>query len=163
MDIIWRIFMKKVYIGVIAALSISILLFGCSSKEKEMKEDVNLGFDQAKKVEVSSVTHPDVVLNTIDKQQDINTFINKLKVDKWDAAEIPADAKKENVYKMYQEGTVKLGETSNKGKKELKQVATITTYKGIPYIEVEIKNLNLKLKVPNDVSEYLSSQSQQKH
>jgi len=162
MDITWRIFMKKVYIGFIAALSI-ILLFGCSSKEKEMKEDVNLGFDQAKKVEVSSVTHPDVVLNTIDKQQDINTFINKLKVDKWNVAEIPSDAKKENVYKMYQEGTVKLGESSNKGKKELKQVATITTYKGIPYIDVEIKNLNLKLKVPNDVSEYLSSQSQQKH
>ena len=151
--------MKKVYIGVIAALSISILLFGCSSKEKDMKEDVNLGFDQAKKVEVSSVNHPDIVLNTIDKQQDINTFINKLKVDKWNSAEIPADVKKENVYKMYQEGTVKLGESSNKGKKDLKQV---TTYKGIPYIDVEIKNLNLKLKVPNDVSEYLSSQGQQK-
>ncbi|MDP9726428.1 hypothetical protein J2W44_005540 [Priestia aryabhattai] len=154
--------MKKVYIGVIAALSISILLFGCSSKEKDMKEEVNLGFDQAKKVEVSSVNHPDVVVNTIDKQQDINTFINKLKVDKWDAAEIPADAKKENVYKMYQEGTVKLGESSNKNEKELQQVAIITTYKGIPYIDVEIKNLNLKLKVPNDVSEYLSSQGQQK-
>ncbi|NGY89581.1 hypothetical protein F3K44_02635 [Bacillus megaterium] len=84
-------------------------------------------------------------------------------MDKWNVAEIPADAKKENVYKMYQEGTAKLGETSNKGKKELKQVATIITYKGIPYIDVEIKNLNLKLKVPNDVSEYLSSQSQQKH
>ncbi|NGY89717.1 hypothetical protein F3K44_04145 [Bacillus megaterium] len=155
--------MKKVYIGIIAALSVSILLFGCSSKEKEMKDDVNLGFDQAKKIEVSSINHPDVVLNTIDKQQDINTFINKLKMDKWNVAEIPADAKKENVYKMYQEGTVKLGESSNKGKKDLKQVATVTTYKGIPYIDVEIKNLNLKLKVPNDVSEYLSIQSQQKH
>ncbi|MCG0050772.1 hypothetical protein [Priestia aryabhattai] len=155
--------MKKVYIGVIVALSISILLFGCSSKEKEMKEDVDLGFDQAKKVEVSSVNHPEIVLDTIDKKQDIHTFINKLKVDKWNVADFPADAKKENVYKMYQEGTVKLGEASNKGKKELKQVAIITTYKGIPYIDVEIKNLNLKLKVPNDVSEYLSSQSQQKH
>ncbi|WP_425204068.1 hypothetical protein [Priestia megaterium] len=155
--------MKKVYIGIIAALSVSILLFGCSSKEKEMKKDVNLGFDQAKKIEVSSTNHPDVVLNTIDKQQDINTFINKLKVDKWNVGEIPADAKKENVYKMYQEGTIKLGDSSNKGKKDLKQVATVTTYKGIPYIDVEIKNLNLKLKVPNDVSEYLSSQSQQKH
>ncbi|PEU52608.1 hypothetical protein CN395_27330 [Priestia megaterium] len=154
--------MKKVYIGVIVALSISILLFGCSSKEKEMKEDVDLGFDQAKKVEVSSVNHPEIVLDTIDKKQDINTFINKLKVDKWNVADLHADAKKENVYKMYQEGTVKLGEASNKGKKELKQVATITTYKGIPYIDVEIKNLNLKIKVPNDVSEYLSSQSQQK-
>jgi len=155
--------MKKVYIGIIAALSVSILLFGCSSKEKEMKKDVNLGFDQAKKIEVSSTNHPDVVLNTIDKQQDINTFINKLKVDKWNVGEIPADAKKENVYKMYQEGTIKLGDSSNKDKKDLKQVATVTTYKGIPYIDVEIKNLNLKLKVPNDVSEYLSSQSQQKH
>ncbi|MFU1996207.1 hypothetical protein [Priestia megaterium] len=128
--------MKKVFIGVIVALSISILLFGCSSKEKEMQEDVDLGFDQAKKVEVSSVNHPEIVLNTIDKKQDINTFIDKLKVDKWNVADLPADAKKENVYKMYQEGTVKLGEASNKGKKELKQVATITTYKGIPYIDV---------------------------
>jgi hypothetical protein len=155
--------MKKVYIGVIVALSISILLFGCSSKEKEMKENVDLGFDQAKKVKVSSVNHPEIVLNTIDKKQDIHTFINKLKVDKWNVADLPADAKKENVYYMYQEETVKLGEVSNKGKKELKQVATITTYKGIPYIDVEIKNVNLNLKVPNDVSKYLSSQSQQKH
>ena len=155
--------MKKVYIGVIVALSISILLFGCSSKEKEMKENVDLGFDQAKKVKVSSVNHPEIVLNTIDKKQDIHTFINKLKVDKLNVADLPADAKKENVYKMYQEETVKLGEVSNKGKKELKQVATITTYKGIPYIDVEIKNVNLNLKVPNDVSKYLSSQSQQKH
>jgi hypothetical protein len=155
--------MKKVYIGVIVALSISILLFGCSSKEKEMKENVDLGFGQAKKVKVSSVNHPEIVLNTIDKKQDIHTFINKLKVDKWNVADLPADAKKENVYKMYQEETVKLGEVSNKGKKELKQVATITTYKGIPYIDVEIKNVNLNLKVPNDVSKYLSSQSQQKH
>ncbi|MFP3668733.1 hypothetical protein SB717_26700 [Priestia sp. SIMBA_032] len=154
--------MKKVYIEVIAALSISILLFGCSSNEKDMKEELNLGFDQSKKVEVSSVNHPDVVVNTIDKQQDINTFINKLKVDKWDAAEIPADAKKENVYKMYQEGTVKLGESSNKNEKELQQVAIVTTYKGIPYVSVEIKKLNLSLKVPNDVSEYLSSQSLEK-
>ncbi|QLK07299.1 lipoprotein, putative [Priestia megaterium] len=128
-----------------------------------MKKDLDLGFDQAKKVGISSVNHPEIVLDTIDKKQDINTFINKLKVDKWNVADLPADAKKENVYKMYQEGTVKLGEASNKGKKELKQVATITTYKGIPYIDVEIKNLNLNLKVPNDVSEYLSSQSQQKH
>ena len=154
--------MKKVYIVFLVALSTAIFLFGCSSKEKEIKEDVSLGFNQAKKVEVSSANHPEIVANTIDKKQDINTFINKLKVDKWAAADIPDDAKKENVYKMYQEGTVKLGEASNKGKKELKQVATITTYKGIPYIDVEIKNLNLKIKVPNDVSEYLSSQSLEK-
>ncbi|NER40249.1 hypothetical protein G3M54_00595 [Bacillus megaterium NBRC 15308 = ATCC 14581] len=59
-----------------------------------MKENVDLGFDQAKKVKVSSVNHPEIVLNTIDKKQDIHTFINKLKVDKWNVADLPADAKK---------------------------------------------------------------------
>ncbi|MGG3196801.1 hypothetical protein [Priestia aryabhattai] len=154
--------MKKVYIVFVVALSTAIFLFGCSSKEKEIKEDVSLGFNQATKVEVSSANHPEVVTNAIEKKQDINTFINKLKVDKWTAADIPDNAKKENVYKMYQEGTVKLGESSNKSKKEFQQVATVTTYKGIPYVSVEIKKLNLSLKVPNDVSEYLSNKSIEK-
>jgi len=154
--------MKKVYIVFVVVLSTVIFLFGCSSKEKEIKEDVSLGFNQATKVEVSSANHPEVVTNAIEKKQDINIFINKLKVDKWTAADIPDNAKKENVYKMYQEGTVKLGESSTKNKKELQQVATVTTYKGIPYVSVEIKKLNLSLKVPNDVSGYLSNKSIEK-
>ncbi|UYP05983.1 hypothetical protein [Priestia megaterium] len=155
--------MKKVYMAFIATVSLSILLFGCSSKEKDMQEDLNLGFDQAKKVEVLSVDHPEVVLNTIDKEQDVNAFFNKLKIDKWNLADIPSSAKKENVYKMYQADTVKLGEATNNDKKDLKQVATVTTYKGTPYINVKIKNVDLNLEVPNDVSKYLSSRSDQKH
>ncbi|MFP7487295.1 hypothetical protein SFC65_24395 [Priestia filamentosa] len=166
--------MKKVYIVFIAVLSMSILLFGCSSKEKATEKDkeegLNLGLDQvekvkdfslsqAQKIEVLSADHSELVLKVIDKKQDISTFVATLKVNKWGIANIPKDAIKENIYKMYQNETTKLEDAADKKRKELKQVATLTTYKGTPYVNVKVKNLSLDLKVPRDVSKYLSSQS----
>ncbi|MDQ0882096.1 hypothetical protein [Peribacillus sp. V2I11] len=97
-----------------------------------------------------------MVLNIIDNQEDVNEFVNTLEVDKWSIVDIPSNSTKGYIYKMYQEDTVKLGEP-NTDKKELKQIATIITYKDSPYIEFKNKKLNLNFKVPKDVAEYLSN------
>lgn len=105
---------------------------------------------------MSSVESPELILKTIDNKDDINVFVNKLKIDKWGIVDIPSNATKRNIYKLYQEGTVKLGE-SNTNEKELKQIASIITYKDSPYIKFRTKKLSFSFKVPKDVAEYLSN------
>lgn len=56
---------------------------------------------------------------------------------------------------MYRDETIKFGEVSNKDEKELKQVATVITYKESYCIKFKAKNLNLKL--PKDVYKFLSN------
>ena len=55
---------------------------------------------------------------------------------------------------MYQEGTTKLSESS-KDKKELHEIGTMTVYKDVPYVEVEMKNKKMSFKVPEDVAKRL--------
>lgn len=145
--------MKKICTILILVFSISILLIGCN-KEKEKTPD-NFSLEKTEKIEFSSVDNPELVLNVIDNKDGVTEFVNRLKVDKWSISDIPSNATKENIYHMYQEDTVKLGE-SNSDEKELKQIATITTYKDSPYITLKTEKLNFSFKVPKDVAEYLS-------
>ncbi|MGG4268411.1 hypothetical protein [Peribacillus simplex] len=146
--------MKKVCMIFIFVFSITILLFGCSNEKEDMKED--FGLEKIQKIEVSSVENPELILNVIDNKDGVNEFVNTLKVDKWIIMDSPSSVTKENTYKMFQEDTVKLGE-SNTDEKELKQVATIITYKDSPFINFKTKKLNFSFKVPKDVAEYLSN------
>lgn len=140
--------MKKIYVTALFMLSLSLLLMGCS----EEKDD--LGIEKAQKVEVVSVDNPDSVVTSIDNQKDIDEFVNKLKIDKWTSKELPSDVSKSGNYIMYQNQTIKLNE---KNSKELKEIATITTYKDIPYITLRTSKLSFDFKVPKDVAEYLAS------
>ena len=146
--------MKKVYLTVIFVLSISILLIGCSKEQENKKED--FGIEKVQKIETLSVENPESILSIIDNKDDVNDFVNKLMIHKWSNEDIPSNATKSSIYKMYQEDTVKLGE-NNTNEKELKQIATITTYKDIPYINFQTEKLHFSFKVPKDVAEYLSS------
>jgi hypothetical protein len=139
---------------------VSVLLFGCSNEKKDLKEDP--GLDKSQKIEVSSEENPELVLSVIDNQDEVSEFVNTLEVDKWRIVDTPSKSTKGYIYKMYQEDTVKLGEPKT-DKKELKQIATIITYKDIPYIELRTKKLQLNFKVPKDVAEYLSNKENQKH
>ncbi|MGM0890594.1 MAG: hypothetical protein ACQEW5_27585 [Bacillota bacterium] len=139
---------------------VSVLLFGCSNEKKNLKEDP--GLDKSQKIEVSSEENPELVLSVIDNQDEVNEFVNTLEINKWRIADTPSTSTKEYIYKMYQEDTVKLGE-SNTDEKGLKQIATIITYKDSPYIELRTKKLHLYFKVPKDVAEYLSNKENQKH
>jgi hypothetical protein len=139
---------------------VSVLLFGCSNEKKDLKEDP--GLDKSQKIEVSSEENPELVLSVIDNQDEVSEFVNTLEVDKWRIVDTPSKSTKGYIYKMYQEDTVKLGEPKT-DKKELKQIATIITYKDSPYIELRTKKLQLNFKVPKDVAEYLSNKENQKH
>ncbi|HHY74313.1 MAG TPA: hypothetical protein GX497_14030 [Bacillus bacterium] len=145
--------MRKVYLTAIFILSLSIILIGCS-KEKEDTKD-NFGFEKTQKIEMYSVENPESALSIIDNKDDINDFVNRLKTHKWSVEDIPSNATESNFYKMYQQDTIKLGE-NNINEKELKQIATIITYKDSPYIKFQTKNLDFSFKVPKDVTEYLS-------
>ncbi|WP_019244087.1 MULTISPECIES: hypothetical protein [Bacillus] len=146
--------MKKISRILILFFSISIILLGCSKEKENLKKDLNL--EKAQKIEVLSVDNQKSVLNVITSKTDINEFVHSLQMDKWRIKDIPLNVTREKIYKMYQEDTTKLGESST-DKKELKQIATIITYKDSPYITFKIKKLNLSFKVPKDVEEYLSS------
>ncbi|MEB2630787.1 hypothetical protein SOP94_20330 [Peribacillus frigoritolerans] len=149
--------MKKVCI---IFIFVSVLFFGCSNEKKDLKEDP--GLNKSQKIEVSSEENPDLVLSVIDNQDEVSEFVNTLEVDKWRIVDNPPSSTKEYIYKMYQEDTVKHGEP-NTDKKELKQIATIITYKDSPYIELRTKKLHLNFKVPKDVAEFLSNKENQKH
>ncbi|USK74399.1 hypothetical protein [Peribacillus frigoritolerans] len=149
--------MKKVCM---ICIFVSVLLFGCSNEKKDLKEDPELYKSQ--KIEVSSEENPDLVLSVIDNQDEVSEFVNTLEINKWRIADAPSTSTKEFMYKMYQEDTVKLGKP-NTDKKELKQIATIITYKDSPYIELRTKKLHLNFKVPKDVAEYLSNKENKKH
>ena len=60
---------------------------------------------------------------------------------------------------MYQEDTVKLGE-SGKQKGNLNEIAHMVTYKDVPYIEFSLNGYSFNFKVPKDVSKYLNSKQQ---
>jgi hypothetical protein len=149
--------MKKVCMLLIF---VSVLIFGCSNEKKDLKEDP--GLDESQKIEVSSEENPELVLSVIDNQDEVIEFVNTLEINKWRIVDAPPNSTKGYIYKMYQEDTVKLGEP-NIDKKELKQIATIITYKDSPYIELRTKKLHLNFKVPKDVAEYLSNKENQKH
>ena len=149
--------MKKVCMIFIV---VSVLFLGCSNEKKDLKEDP--GLDEAQKIEVSAEENPELALSVIDNQVEVSEFVNTLEVDKWRIVDTPPNSTKGYIYRMYQEDTVKLGEP-NRDKKELKQIATIITYKDSPYIELRTKKLHLNFKVPKDVAEYLSNKENQKH
>lgn len=146
--------MKKVNFTFIFVLSISIILLGCSKEEENTKED--LGLEKVKKIEILSVEHPESVLGILDNKDAINDFVNKLMIHKWSIEDIPSGSTKSSVYNMYQEDTVQLGENNTK-EKELRQVATITTYKDISYINFQTEKLNFSFKIPKDAAEYLAN------
>lgn len=149
--------MKKIYMMFMLTFGISIILFGCSIEKEKKKED--FGLEQIQKIEVSSSDDPQAVLYVIDNNEGITEFVNALAIDKWTTSDIPSDATKGRIYKMYQADTVKLGETGADGK-ELKQIATLMTYKDSPYIKLTTKKLNFTFEVPQNVEQYLSQSAQ---
>ncbi|WP_147554231.1 hypothetical protein [Bacillus testis] len=130
--------MKKGFMLLIAAIGLSLFLVGCS-KEKD-----DFGIGKAQKIEVVSADNPEVVLHVIENKDEVHGFVEKLKINKWSAEDLPSDATKGAMYKLYQEDTVKLGE-SKTDEKGLKQIATMITYKDRPFIKLSTKKTNFEL------------------
>ncbi|KWU61446.1 hypothetical protein AWW70_16655 [Bacillus mycoides] len=134
-------------------LTASFLVIGCSAKKE--KADMNL--EKAQKVEIESLTDSSDKKVITDKKE-IEKLFEVMKMDKWEMQSAPLDTPQGKTFKMYQEDSPKLLDSS-KDKKELHEIGTITVYKDVPYVEVELKINKIKnknsFKVPEDVAKKL--------
>ncbi len=141
--------MKKVLMLFLLLLTASVLLIGCSTK----KEKADLNLEKAQKVEIESFTDSSDKKVITDKKE-IEKLFEVMKMDKWEMQSAPLDTPQGKTFKMYQGDTKKLSESSN-DKKELHEIGTMTVYKDVPYVEVEMKNKKMSFKVPEDVAKDL--------
>ncbi|MEC2921661.1 hypothetical protein [Bacillus tropicus] len=141
--------MKKAFMLFVLMLTASVLLLGCSTKKE--KADMNLG--KAQKVELESLTDSSEKKVITDKKE-IEKLFEVMKMDKWEMQSAPLDTPQGKIFKMYQEDTPQLLDSS-KDKKELHEIGTMTVYQDVPYVEVEMKNKKMSFKVPEDVAKDL--------
>ncbi|MBY7109512.1 hypothetical protein ACQGSH_04945 [Bacillus wiedmannii] len=141
--------MKKICMLSLFLLTASFLIIGCSAKKE--KADMNL--EKAQKVEIESLTDSSDKKVITDKKE-IEKLFEVMKMDKWEMQSAPLDTPQGKTFKMYQEDTKKISESSN-DKKELHEIDTMTVYKDVPYVEVEMKNKKMSFKVPEDVAKDL--------
>lgn len=141
--------MKKVLMLFMLLVAASFLVIGCSEK----KEKANMNLEKAQKVEIESLTDSSYKKVITDKKE-IEKLFEAMQMDKWEMQSAPLDTPQGKTLKMYQEDTSKLSESS-KGKKELDEIGTMTVYKDVPYVEVEMKNKKMSFKVPEDVAKEL--------
>ncbi|WP_439021399.1 hypothetical protein [Bacillus thuringiensis] len=141
--------MKRICTLFVLLLTASILLIGCSTKKE--KADMNL--EKAQKFEIESLTDSSEKKVITDKKE-IEKLFEVMKMDKWEMQSAPLDTPQGKTFKMYQGDTPKLLDSS-KDKKELHEIGTLTVYKDVPYVEVEMKNKKMSFKVPEDVAKEL--------
>ncbi|KAB2443059.1 hypothetical protein [Bacillus luti] len=141
--------MKRICTLFVLLLTASVLLIGCSTKKE--KADMNL--EKVQKIEIESLTDSSDKKVITDKKE-IEKLFEVMKMDKWEMQSAPLDTLQGKTFKMYQEDTPKLLDSS-KDKKELHEIGTMTVYKDVPYVEVEMKNKKMSFKVPEDVAKEL--------
>ncbi|MFD1412330.1 hypothetical protein [Oceanobacillus jeddahense] len=146
--------MKKGIMIFLLVISVSFLIMGCSAGEENDGSSVADSLENTQKVEVTSLESSDAT--TISDNNDIEEFVDALKVDEWELEDIPSEASEDKTFKMYQQDTVKLGESENQND-DLNEVATMTTYKDVPNVKFDVESLSLSFKVPDEVAEYLNS------
>ncbi|MGE6540238.1 hypothetical protein [Bacillus luti] len=141
--------MKRLCTLFVLLLTASVLLIGCSTKKE--KADMNL--EKAQKIEIESLTDLSDKKVITDKKE-IEKLFEVMKVDKWEMQSAPLDTPQGKTFKMYQEDKPKLLDSS-KDKKELHEIGTMTVYRDVPYVEVEMKNKKMSFKVPENVAKDL--------
>ncbi|MFH7830799.1 hypothetical protein [Bacillus luti] len=141
--------MKRICTLFVLLLTASILLIGCSTKKE--KADMNL--EKAQKIEIESLIDS-IEKKVITDKKEIEKLFEVMKMDKWEMESAPLDTPQGKTFKMYQEDTPKLSDSS-KDKKELHEIGTMTVYKDVPYVEVEMKNKKMSFKVPENVAKEL--------
>lgn len=145
--------MKKGMMMFLLVVCVPVLLMGCGAGKKNDDSSVGDSFDKAQKIEVISADGSDIT--TISDDNDVKEFVDALKIEQWDLEDIPSEATKGKSFKIYQKDTVKLGESEEQND-NLNEVATMTTYKDVPYVKITMKSLSFHFKVPKDVAEYLN-------
>lgn len=112
-----------------------------------------MNLEKAQKIEIESLTDS-IEKKVITDKKEIEKLFEVMKMDKWEMESAPLDTSQGKTFKMYQEDTPKLSDSS-KDKKELHEIGTMTVYKDVPYVEVEMKNKKMSFKVPENVAKEL--------
>lgn len=146
--------MKKTLWMFLFVLSLSILAIGCSTGTTKDDGNIDERFDNMQKIEVSAAD--DSTVTSISENQELEGFVEALKIEAWDPAELPANAEEGNAFKLFQEDTVKMFDSKKKERK-LSEVAVLITYNDTPYVTFSTKGFSFHFNVPNDVTEYLNS------
>ncbi|RSL34261.1 hypothetical protein D7Z54_06805 [Salibacterium salarium] len=145
--------MKKTFLSfLLVMVSVSFTLAGCNTGDENTNSDWKGEFTKAQKIDVVSPDSSDVIM-TISEDAEIENFIESLKIDDWNVADIPSDANKGIAFKMYQE-------VGASGEGDLEEVATMTTFKDTSYIEFSFQGFSFNFKVPEEVIEYLNGYSE---
>src|SRR5690625_1083068 len=99
--------MKKYFTLFLIVIGTSLLLTGCNKDDNDA--DAEEWNDLLRKSQIIEVVSPEVSdITTITDSKEIKSFVAKLKIDKWKLEELPADAKKEREYVMYQKDNIHL-------------------------------------------------------
>lgn len=146
--------MKK-YIIVYAILIIS-LLTGCKSKSNESNEknEYANSLSKSQKIEIRIAENEEIYL--IDEKKDIEGFIKKIKVDRWELKELPEDAEVAREYIFYQSETVKPSDETNNND-NIYEAARLITYKDIPYINFTMDDLEFSFLIAEETAQYLNT------
>src|SRR5690625_1330171 len=128
-----------------------MLLIGCSKQSEDVKQ--GFSFEEASQIEMFSVDDADTVLHIVEKQEDVNAFVDALLIEKWELATLPEEVKPEHMYKLLETRTTTFG----KAKKDtLIEVGTIISFQESPYIELNIKDFTLHFKIPQKAANFLA-------
>ncbi len=146
--------MKKIVMGILTILAVCSILAGCSMAKHDGEAG---GQDETfRKAQMIVALRPDddVSLFSASEEQDIEAFIDNLKLEDWKIAELPEDATEHLIYHFQQEDTIKFGETSTDG--VLKDVVTLSVYGDIPYATMTVLEQPVHFQIPEDVAGYLN-------
>lgn len=149
--------MKKGLMMFLIVVSVSTVLVGCSIGKKNNDNSHIGNFEKTQKIEIISSDDSEKI-TTISDKKDIDNFVEALKVDDWDwdLVNIPSEAIEGKIFKIYGKDVGKFS-WSEKNKDKFIEVATMTTYKDVPYIKLSLKSFSFITKVPEEVHEYLNS------
>lgn len=130
---------------ILAVFILACLVTACTNEKDE---------SHAQGIEVIDVASGETksVLTT---DQEIDEFVDTVLIDGWKIENRPDNAVAETEFVLNVQETIKLGE--GKDDVSLTTGATLTTYKDIDYVTVDVKGFHLDLKVTAQAAEYLHS------
>lgn len=145
--------MSKVLLRYLTIFIVLVVALGCSDGSEESKSEFDWMkmFEKSQKVKINDL-HDYSQSISITENADIITFVENIEIDTWILTNSQEREDKAREIYLYQEATTRF--FFSKGK--MKEVAVITTYNEIPYIDLQISNWTMSFKVPQHVMEFLN-------
>jgi hypothetical protein len=143
--------MKRLFLWTAAFLL--LLLWGCRA---DPSADISAYQEEIGKAQEILVMAPDTgeTLKTITEKEDIDAFVEALKLEQWTLQAIPKEAEKIGAFRLSQETTVHFGQTS--AGQTMQEICTLTLYSG-SRVDLEFLGIHLNFSIGLDPGEYLTS------